>query len=97
MDGHETHVRMPNIPGIAVRIETFQLTQIGFSIALHVYVPVHVQNLNLSNIKCLMEELGMSATTGNPTYNLTAMSKEEILQNHQSIAVCYHFSLRIQV
>ena len=27
-------------------------------------------------INCLMEELGMSAMTGNPTYNLTAMSKE---------------------
>ena len=26
-------------------------------------------------INCLMEELGMSTMTGNPTYNLTAMSK----------------------
>ena len=33
-------------------------------------------------INCLMEEFGMSTMTGNPTYNLTAMSKEEILQNH---------------
>ena len=47
------HVRMHIIPGIAVRIEIFQLTQIGFSIALHVYVPVHVQNLNLSNNICI--------------------------------------------
>ena len=31
-------------------------------------------------INCLMEELGMSTMTGNPTYNLTAMSKDEILQ-----------------
>ena len=31
-------------------------------------------------INCLMEELGMSNMTGNSTYNLTAMSKEEILQ-----------------
>ena len=30
-------------------------------------------------INCLMEELGMSTMTGKPTYNLTAMSKEEIL------------------
>ena len=30
-------------------------------------------------------ELGMSTTTWNPTYNLSAMSKEEILQNHNSI------------
>ena len=39
------------------------------------------------DINCLMEELGMSTMTGNPTYNLTAMSKEEILQNHHSVAV----------
>ena len=32
-------------------------------------------------INCLMEELGISTMTGNPTYNLTAMSKDEILQN----------------
>ena len=31
-------------------------------------------------INCLMEELGMSTMTGNPTYNHTAMSKDEILQ-----------------
>ena len=30
-------------------------------------------------INCLMEELGM---TGNPTYNLTVMSKDEILQKN---------------
>ena len=27
-------------------------------------------------INCLIEELGISTMTGNPTYNLTAMSKE---------------------
>ena len=31
-------------------------------------------------INCLMKELGMSTTTGNPTHNHTAMSKREILQ-----------------
>ena len=31
-------------------------------------------------INSFIEELG--TMTGNPTYNLTAMSKEEILQNH---------------
>ena len=31
-------------------------------------------------INCSMEELGTSTMTGNPTYNLTAMSKDEILQ-----------------
>ena len=30
-------------------------------------------------INFLMEEIGMSTITGNPTYNLTAMSKGEIL------------------
>ena len=33
-------------------------------------------------INCLMEELGMSTMTGNLSYNLIAMSKNEILQNH---------------
>ena len=36
-------------------------------------------------INCLMEELGMSTMTGNPTYNLTAMSKDKNLQNHHSV------------
>ena len=40
-------------------------------------------------IKCLMEELGMSTMTGNPTYNLTAMSKDEILQNHHSVMLTF--------
>ena len=40
-------------------------------------------------INCLMEELGMSTMTGNPTYNLTAMSKEEILQNHHSVVLTF--------
>ena len=34
-------------------------------------------------INCLMDELGINTMTGNPTYNLTAMSKDEILQNHR--------------
>ena len=29
-------------------------------------------------INCLIEELGMSTTTGNPIYNLTVMSNEDI-------------------
>ena len=48
VDGHVMHVRIPNTPGIAVRIDIFQLTQTGFSISLHVLVPV--RSLNLSNI-----------------------------------------------
>ena len=42
-------VRMPNIPGIVVRIDIFRLTQAGFSIALH----VHVRNLNISAVSTL--------------------------------------------
>ena len=41
------------------------------------------------DINCLMEELGMSTMTGNPTYNLTAMSKDEILQNHHSVMLTF--------
>ena len=43
-------------------------------------------------INCLMEELGMSTMTGNPTYNLTAMSKDEILQNHHSLMLTFGIS-----
>ena len=44
-------------------------------------------------INCLIEELGMSTMTGNPTYNLTAMSKDEILQNHHSVMLTFGISL----
>ena len=44
-------------------------------------------------INCLMEELGMSTMTGNPKYNLTVMSKEEILQNHHSLMLTFGISL----
>ena len=44
-------------------------------------------------INCLMEELGMSTMTGNPTYNLTAMSKQEILQNHHLVMLTFGISL----
>ena len=40
-----------------------------------------------------MEELGMSTMTGNSTYNLTAMSKEAILQNHHSVMLAFGISL----
>ena len=42
--------------------------------------------------KSLMEELSMSTMTGNPTYNLTAMSKDEILQNHHSVMLTFGIS-----
>ena len=44
-------------------------------------------------IYCLMEELGMSTMTGNPTYNLTAMFKDKILQNHHSVMLTFGLSL----
>ena len=44
-------------------------------------------------INCLMEELGMSTMAGNPTYNLTAMSKNELLQNHRSVMLRFGISL----
>ena len=44
-------------------------------------------------INCLMEEVGMSTMTENPTYNLTAMSKDEILQNHHSVMLTFGISL----
>ena len=44
-------------------------------------------------LSCLMEELGMSTMTGNPTYNITAMSKDEILQNHRSVMLTFGIAL----
>ena len=35
----------------------------------------------------------MSTMTGNSTYNLTAMSKDEILQNHHSVMLTFGISL----
>ena len=35
----------------------------------------------------------MSTMTGNPAYNLTAMSKGEILQNHHSVMLTFGISL----
>ena len=36
----------------------------------------------------------MSTMTGNPTYNLAAMSKDEILQNHHSVMLTFGISLQ---
>ena len=44
-------------------------------------------------IKCLMEELGMSTMTKNQTYNLTAMSKDELLQNQHLVMLTFGISL----
>jgi hypothetical protein len=34
---------------------------------------------------CILNELGINSTLGNPTYTPTALSKDEILQNHRSV------------
>ena len=44
-------------------------------------------------INCLMEELSMTTMTETPTYNLTAMSKDKILQNHHSVMLTFGTSL----
>ena len=44
-------------------------------------------------IRGLIEELGMSTMTGNSTYNLIAMSKDEILQNYHSVMLTFGISL----
>ena len=44
-------------------------------------------------INCLMEELGINRMTGHPTYNLTAMPKVEILQNHNLVILSFGIAL----
>ena len=44
-------------------------------------------------INSQMEGLGMSTMAGNPTNNLTAMFKDEILQNHHSVTLTFGISL----
>ena len=46
---------------------------------------LHQKIVDKASINCLMEELGMSTRTRNPTYNLITMLKDEILQNHLSV------------
>ena len=36
-------------------------------------------------IECLIKELGIDNSLGNPTYTLRALTKEEILDNHMSV------------
>jgi hypothetical protein len=36
-------------------------------------------------IECLIKELGIDNSLGNPTYTLRALTKEEILDNHRSV------------
>jgi hypothetical protein len=36
-------------------------------------------------IDCLIKELGIDNSLGNPTYTPTTLTKEEILDNHRSV------------
>jgi hypothetical protein len=39
-------------------------------------------------IDCLIKELGIDNSLGNPTYTLTTLTKEEILDNHRYVNLC---------
>ena len=40
-------------------------------------------------IDCLMTELGIGGSRGNPTYTATTLSKEEIIDNHKSVLASF--------
>ena len=50
----------------------FQLTKLVFVCKAHYY-------------NCILNELGINSTFGNHTYTPTALSKDELLQNHASV------------
>ena len=41
-------------------------------------------------IACLMIELHLHSSLGNPTYTATTLSKEEIIDNHKSVLWSFH-------
>ena len=43
---------------------------------------------------CLIKELGIDNTLGNPTYTPTTLSKEEILENHKSVLSSFGISVK---
>ena len=43
-------------------------------------------------IKCLVKELGIDSSTGNPTYTPTSLTKQEILDNHMSVLASFGIS-----
>jgi hypothetical protein len=56
----------------------------------HYIMCMHVQLTILFVCKahyynCILNELVINSTFGNPTYTPTALSKDEILQNHRSV------------
>ena len=43
---------------------------------------------------CLIKELGIDNTLDNPTYSPTALTKEEILENHKSVFSSFGISVK---
>ena len=48
--------------------------------------------VKLIKINCLINELGIYNSLGNPTYTLTILTKEEILDNHRSVLCSFGIS-----
>ena len=45
-------------------------------------------------IDCLIKELGIDNSLGNPTYTPTTLTKEEILENHRSVLCSFEISTK---
>ena len=45
-------------------------------------------------IQCLIDELGIDSSLGNPTYEATTLSKEEITDNHRSVLSSFGISIK---
>jgi hypothetical protein len=45
-------------------------------------------------IDCLITELGIDTSVGNPTYTPTTLTKEEILDNHRSVLYSFGISTK---
>ena len=43
---------------------------------------------------CLIKELGIDNTLGNPTYTPTTLTKEEIIENHKSVLLSFGISVK---
>ena len=60
----------------------------------YVAVPVNNASNNIiflcksHYVYCLVKELSIDNSLGNPTYTLTTLTKEEILETHRSV-LCY--------
>jgi len=49
---------------------------------------------NSHYIDCFIKELGIDNSLGNPTYTLTTLTKEEILDNYRSVLCCFGISTK---